>query len=125
MKRILTIVGLLSLSACSMAEYYHPVVDMKGVDGGKYQTALAECRGYADQVDVISDSFTGVAVGGLGGAMLGAAVGSVGGNAGGGAALGASLGGAANGGTIYQNAQQRQIQIIQKCLKKRGFDVLG
>lgn len=124
MKR-LAIIGLLAMSACSMAEHYKPVVDMKGVNSTKYEAALAECRGYANQVDVIEDSITGVAGGGLAGAALGSAVGAVGGNPGRGAAAGAAIGGAGMGGTIYQNAQQRQITIINNCLKKRGFDVLG
>jgi len=125
MKKIILIAGLLSMSACSMAEHYTPVVDMQGVNSSKYASALETCRGYARQVDVIGDSLTGVAAGGLGGAMLGSALGAVGGSPGNGAAVGASIGGAGYGGTIYQNAQQRQIRIINNCLKKRGFYVLG
>lgn len=124
MQRIL-IIGLISLSACSMAEHYTPVVDLQGKDEGRYQAVLAGCRAKAAEVDVISDSFTGVAAGGIGGAMLGAALGSISGNAGSGASAGAAIGGAGYGGTIYQNAQQRQIQIMNNCLKARGFNVLG
>lgn len=108
-----------------MAEHYTPVVDLHGKSLDQYHSALAECRAKAAEVDVISDSFTGVAVGGIGGAALGSILGTVGGNVGGGAAAGAAIGGAGYGGTIYQTAQQRQITIMNNCLKARGFNVLG
>lgn len=124
MKR-LSIAGLVLLSACSMAEHYTPVVDLQGKDTDRYQSVLLGCRAKAAEVDVIGDSLTGVATGGIGGAMLGAALGSISGQAGAGASAGAAIGGAGYGGTIYQNAQQRQITIMNNCLKARGFNVLG
>lgn len=114
----------LALSSCSMAEHYNPVVDMKGAKGD-YYSALAECRGYASQVDVIEDSLTGVAAGGLSGAAFGSALGAISGRAGAGAATGAVLGGGIGGGSVWSSAQGRQIHIINKCLERRGFTVLG
>lgn len=115
---------IVMLSGCSMAEYYDPVVDRKGAHGD-YQSALSECRGYASQVNVVRDSLTGVAQGGLAGAAFGAALGAISGHAGTGAATGSVIGAAGGSTTIYATAQQRQITIINKCLERRGFAVLG
>lgn len=125
MKRILTVICLLSLSACSMAEHYTPVVDTEGVDINRYNAALATCRAKTAEVDLAGESLTSGAQGAVLGAALGAALGALSGHAGGVAALGAVTGVGGAGISKYSQTQDRQIKIINNCLKKRGFDVLG
>ncbi|QLH40736.1 MAG: hypothetical protein HWD60_19825 [Defluviicoccus sp.] len=45
-------IGTLCVGACSS----DPIIDTKGVDNAKYQQDLAECKQYADQVDVASNA---------------------------------------------------------------------
>ncbi|HEU0118655.1 MAG TPA: glycine zipper family protein [Alphaproteobacteria bacterium] len=113
----------LLLSAC--ADSYQPVVDMKHVDPNKYQADLAECRQYANQVDVAGDAGTDALVGAGIGAAGGAVLGAITGSAGMGAAIGAAGGGIAGGTGGGLNSGQRQKNIINNCLKGRGYKVLG
>lgn len=107
------------------AQSYQPIVDMKGVNSAKYQRDLAECRQYAEQVDVGGDAAKGTLVGAGLGAALGAAVGAIGGNAGTGAATGAIVGGAGGAATSGGGAAVSQKSIINKCLSRRGYSVLN
>ncbi len=79
------------LTAC--AGSYQPVVDMKGVSPDQYQRDLAECRGYADQVDAAGAGAKDTLLGAGLGAAAGAALGAISGNAGGGALIGTTIGG--------------------------------
>jgi len=118
-----TILTLGLLLGC--AQSYQPIVDLKGVNNAKYQQDLAECRQYAEQIDVGGNTAVGT-LGGAGiGAALGAAVGAIGGNAGAGAATGAVVGGAGGAGAGVGTSVQRQKTIINNCLHHRGYRVLG
>lgn len=111
---------------CSAAKNYDPIVDMKNVKTEKFAADLSECRQYAEKVDALQDSLTGVAAGGVLGAALGSAVGAAGaGSPGRGAAAGAAAGGISGGGYGYANSNQRQINVINNCLTGRGYKVLG
>jgi outer membrane lipoprotein SlyB len=106
------------------AQSYQPIVDLKGVNTTKYQQDLAECRQYAEQVDVGGNTAIGT-LGGAGiGAAVGAAAGAIGGNAGAGAATGALLGGVGGAGAGVGTSVQRQKTVINKCLSHRGYKVL-
>ncbi|MEJ0062656.1 MAG: hypothetical protein WDO70_05505 [Alphaproteobacteria bacterium] len=122
-KKFLAIVALLAVAGC--AQDYQPVVDLKGYDGGKYQKDLAECRQLASQVDVAGDSAVNGLIGAGVGAALGAAVGAVAGVPAYGAASGAALGGIGGGGGSAVSKVERQKKIIDNCLTKRGYNVLG
>jgi len=123
-KKALALVGLLLLGACASTTY-QPVVDLKGMDGGKYQQDLAECRQLSQQVDVVGDSAVNTAVGAGVGAGLGAALGAISGAPGAGAAMGAALGGIGAGGGSAVNKNERVKKIIDNCLARRGYNVLG
>lgn len=114
----------LLLSACA-SQNYQPVIDTKGVKMDKYQNDLAECRRLADQVDVAGDTATDTAIGAVAGAAGGALLGAITGNAGTGAAIGAAAGGIGGAGTGAIGSNQRQKNIINNCLKGRGYKVLG
>jgi outer membrane lipoprotein SlyB len=118
---IVAIVGLALLAGCAgRTQRSEPIVDMKGVDPVRYQTDLAECRQYADQVTVGADAATGVVAGGV----LGGAVGAVAGNsdtAKRSAGVGAILGGAR--GTA--GALRERNLVLRNCLRNRGYSVLN
>jgi len=118
---IVTIFGLTLLAGCAgRAQRSEPIVDMKGVDSARYQTDLAECRQYAEQVPVGADAATGVVAGGV----LGGAVGAIAGNsdtAKRSAGVGAVLGGAR--GTA--GALRERNQVVRNCLRNRGYSVLN
>jgi len=95
------------------------IVDMKGVDRAQYQSDLAECQQYADQVDVAGQA----AVGAVGGAVVGGLIGAVVDDAapGRGAAVGGIAGGAS--GTV-RGVEERQ-RVVKNCLRNRGYAVLN
>lgn len=123
-KRYAWLAGLMLVAACA-AETYQPVVDLKGSDAGKYQQDLAECRSLASQVDVAGDSATNALIGAGVGAALGAALGAVTGAPAAGAALGAGAGGIGAGAGTGVSKNERQKKIIDNCLSRRGYNVLG
>lgn len=117
--------SLLLLSSC--AQTHQPVVDLGGQNSGRYQQDLFECRQYAEQVSPVEDA----AIGGVGGAAAGAALGAVTGALLGGvgtgeaAAFGAATGGllGLGGGALHGTSQQQDI--IDRCLRGRGYNVLN
>jgi len=114
---------VVTLTAC--AGSYEPIVDMKGVDPARYRSDLAECRAYADEVGTGGET----ARSGFGGALLGSALGAIagafGGSAGSGAALGAGIGGVSGTASGAGHGVQRKEQVIDNCLRYRGYAVLG
>jgi outer membrane lipoprotein SlyB len=126
MKRLVTLaVAMATLAGC--AQTYQPVVDTKGQDSARYQQDLYECRQYAEQVSPAGKA----AVSGLGGAAAGAALGAITGalvggvSAGEGAAVGAATGGAVGVGAGAYSGVKDQEQIINNCLRNRGYSVLN
>lgn len=123
-RKLATALGLV-LAGC--AQSYQPVVDMKGVDTAKYQQDLYECRQYAEQVSPVERAAGGALLGAAGGAALGAITGGLasGVSAGSGAALGAATGGAVGAGVGGVTGIEQQKQIIDNCLRGRGYNVLN
>jgi len=126
MKRFLAL-ALATATLAGCAQTYQPVVDTKGHDSARYQQDLYECRQYAEQVSPAGQA----AVGGLGGAAAGAALGAITGalvggvSAGQGAAFGAATGGAVGVGTGAYKGVNEQQQVIDNCLRGRGYNVLN
>lgn len=110
------------LSACAS---YQPVIDMQGVDPIKYEADLAECHRYADQIDAVKDGATGTLVGAGIGAAFGAAIGAVVGAPASGAAMGATAGGFGGGASETNKAMNRKKDIMDNCLRNRGYKILG
>ncbi len=104
------------LSACA----HQPIIDRKGVNMAQYQQDLQECRAYADEVALGQKAVGGAAAGAVVGAAIGAAVGdstTAKRAAGAGAVAGASKGTA-------RGAQEKR-QVINNCLRNRGYAVLN
>lgn len=122
---VLWIVVSVAVSGCAThgtGAQYSPVVDLKGVDNGKYFQDLHECQVYARGS---MNAGEGAAAGALGGAMFGAALlAIVGGDSSdiwrgaGAGALGGGVSGAATG-------ELGQREIIKNCLRGRGYRVLN
>lgn len=108
--------GALLLAACSSQS--GPIVDTKGVDQAQYETDLAECKAYSEQVDPA----TGMAKGAAGGAATGGAIGAItGGEFAKGAGVGAVLGVAKSG----VRASNDKDEVVRNCLRYRGYKVLN
>lgn len=120
--------ALMALAACStpnapgqgVGKTYTPVIDMAGVDSGRYSQDLNACRQYASQVDDGKAMLTGAIGGALVGAMLANSFGLHGSNASGVANTGAFSGMSAAGG----KAVNSQEQIMRNCMAGRGYRVL-
>lgn len=117
---ILSALIIMLLAGCAGRQRGEPIVDMRGVDPARYQADLADCRQYAQQVNVGADAATGAVTG----AVVGGAVGAAAGNsdtAKRSAGVGAVLGGArgAAGGVQERN------QVVRNCLRNRGYAVLN
>lgn len=96
------------------------IVDTKGVDPYQYQTDLAECEAYADQVAVGEQAVTGAAAGAVVGGLVGAAVGdsdTAQRSAGAGAVVGGAKG-------TFRGLEERQ-RVVRNCLRNRGYAVLN
>ena len=97
-----------------------PIVDRKGLNDVKYRQDLAECRTYTEEVSTAKEAAERGAVG----VAVGAVSGSITGNsstAGRVAGAGAVSGG--TGGAL--SAEERKELIVFRCLKGRGYRILG
>ena len=97
-----------------------PIVDRRGVDENKYQRDLAECRGYGTQVNTPGETAKHAAVGAAIGGTIGAIAGDIT-DAGQGAGIGVTIG-ATKG---FNRAEHRKEKVVYRCLKGRGYRVLG
>lgn len=109
--------GLVLAGLTGCAAHPEPIVDTKGVDMSAYETDLAECSVYADQIQTEK----GVAKGAAGGAVVGAATGAISGNPAEGAGYG-SIWGATRSGLDADEAKQ---MVVKRCLRGRGYKVLN
>ena len=107
----------LLLAGCSSSP--DPIIDTKGVNMTVYEEDLAECRTYAEQVDVGSGVGKSAGVGAATGGAVGAIAkdGNVGRSAGIGAVLGASRGG-------VKGSKEKE-DVVKRCLRGRGYKVLN
>jgi len=113
--RTLLCLALLTLAGCASSR--GPIIDTKGVDMARYEQDLAECEGYAQEVNPATGATRGAAAGGAVGAMTGA----IGGDAGRGAATGAVLGGSQS---AVRGVRERD-RVVKECLRGRGYRVLN
>ncbi len=97
-----------------------PIVDTEGVNMARYESDLADCQAYADEVQVARKTTSGA----VGGAVVGSIFGAVLGNsstASRGAGIGA-VGGGARG--LGDGLHEREV-VIKRCLQGRGYRVLN
>lgn len=97
-----------------------PIVDTQGVNMARYETDLADCQDYADQVQVGRQTAVGAVAGAAVGGVFGAVIGDSD-TAQRGAGVGAVGGGARAAG---RGLQERE-RVIRRCLIGRGYRVLN
>jgi len=107
--------ALALLTACTTTDEI--IIDQQGVDMSRYQQDLAECRGYATEVQTGKK----VAKGAASGAVVGGLIGAITGDAGKSAGVGA-VGGGAKGAS---QGEQEEVQVVKRCLRGRGYKVLN
>ena len=96
------------------------ILDKRGIDAARYSQDLAECGGYADEVQVAADTARsagrGIVVGGAIGAIIDGADA---------AARGAGIGGVAGGAKGLVRAEHEQERVVKNCMRGRGYRVLN
>jgi uncharacterized lipoprotein NlpE involved in copper resistance len=106
----------LALSGCANVSEYRPMIDVKGVDGAKYEQDLSECRAYAQRINPQSEAIIGAVIG----ALLVAGSVALALDSGDYLGVGAFAGAAKGGG----NAVAAQRKAVHQCLRGRGYSVL-
>lgn len=117
MKAAVVTIGTLAILVGCANE---PIVDRRGVDEHKYQADLAECRSYAGQVDTVGETAKGGAIGAAIGASIGAIIGDSHD-----AEQGLGIGAIAGGSKGFSKAEHRKEKVMYRCMKARGYQVLG
>lgn len=116
MRHYLGLIPVLALlAACTTTDEI--IIDKQGVDMSRYNQDLAECRSYATEVQTGKK----VAKGAASGAVVGGLIGAITGNAGEAAGVGA-VGGGAKGAS---RGEQEEVQVVKRCLRGRGYNVLN
>ena len=130
----LAVIVSLALAACARTQspVLYPNAKLQQVGKEQAEQDIEACRKLADdwvQSTAGKDIAKGTVVGGAGGAAVGAVAGAVSGRgAGAGAAVGAATG--ATAGVVHGAAKQTEPspiykQYVNRCLKERGYEVLG
>ncbi len=115
-KRTAAVFATLLLFGCAS----DPIVDRRGVDEVQYQADLSACRNYAAEVDTAGETAKSGAIG----AAIGASIGAIIGNSRD-VEQGAGVGAVAGGAKGFSRAERRKQKVMYRCLKSRGYNVLG
>lgn len=110
---------ILSVALLAGCASYRPIVDTRGVDMNRYETDLAGCQQYADQVSPAGHALVGAAAGaGLAAILAAVSGGRI--DSGSSARMSGVLGAAAGGG----HGAEAQVNVIRNCMRGRGYSVL-
>ena len=112
------LVALGAANGCASSRGFEPVIDPAGVDMGRYQSDLAQCKQIAEQVEQKAGE------GAVGGAVVGGLIGAVIGDSDTvrkGAGVGA-ISGAAKGADETRREKEK---VVKNCLRGRGYTVLN
>lgn len=121
--RVVFCISLLAgMVACAdTGANYRPVVDLKGVNGSKYEQDLSECQSLARQT---SNAGTTAGEEAVAGTAIGGLLGLVGGGNGSNIAQAAGVGAVIGGAHGLYSGSQSQETVIKRCLSGRGYKVL-
>ena len=126
---------MLGVAGCKTTQpltEYEPVVDTYNIDMAAFESDLFECRNIGlcvqaeyerkNKKELEEATLAGMVIG----ALAGAVIGSVSGEAGDGAVVGGTVGLLEGAGaeTTYDPVKGLR-SIIDRCMKKRGYDVLS
>jgi outer membrane lipoprotein SlyB len=110
-----------TLTACaSRSSSYYPIIDRKNVDPAQYQRDLAECQGYAGEVDARRH----IGGGAVAGAVIGGAMGAIVGNSDTAERM-AGVGGVTGAARGTARTMQERQQVLRNCMTGRGYRVLN
>ena len=118
MKRPVPLLTFVSVLIAGCAN--DPIVDTRGVTEAQYKKDLAECRAFADQVNTAGEAVEHGAIGAAVGGVFGAVIGNS--NS---AQRGAGAGAVSGGTSGAVKAEERKERVLYRCLKGRGYKVLG
>ena len=118
-----SILAIAMLAGCAtVPTTYAPVIDMQTVsDTSQYNSDLAACQQYANQIDAAR----GAAAGAVLGAVIGVGVGLLFGLRGQALAQVAGVGALSGGVNVAAEAGRTIMQIVQSCMSGRGYKVLA
>ena len=122
-KLAIAALAVVSLTSCRSVEELTgntPIIDTQGVNMARYEADLADCREYADQVQVARQAGVGAVAGAAVGGVFGAVIGDSD-TAQRGAGVGAVAGGARG---VGRGLNERE-RVIRRCLIGRGYRVLN
>ena len=131
--RVLALAAACALASCATTQrpVFYPNAHLKNVGDATAQRDIDQCMQLANDAGV-SKSSNQVVKRGTEGAAVGAAAAGVGtlihgGSVGQGAAAGAAVGGAAGAvhGAFHNDANPTYRNFVQRCLRERGYDVIG
>lgn len=97
-----------------------PIVDMQGVNVIAYESDLADCQIYADEVQIGRQTAVGAVTGGAVGSIFGAIIGDSST-----AQRGAGVGAVTGGMRGIGSGLSERVQVIRRCLMGRGYRVLN
>ena len=130
---ILVPAAVIALAACATAQrpVLYPNAQLRSAGEANARRDIDQCMRMAEESGV-SQSNNQVVKRGTEGAAVGAAASGVGtlirgGSVGAGAAAGAAVGGAAGAvhGAFHNDANPTYRNFVQRCLRDRGYDVIG
>jgi hypothetical protein len=115
------IIASLAAGCASVPRDYRPIIDPKFGDMAAYESNLSDCKSFAGQIDAGNSAAAGAIAGAVVGVALGALFGLRGRNL---TQLGVA-GAAIHGTRSAEYAGMTQVQIVQRCMIGRGYQVLG
>jgi outer membrane lipoprotein SlyB len=117
----------ISLAGCT-GKAHRPIVDFAASPGkspATYEQDLSDCQEYAESISAGRSTATGAAGGAALGAVISGVVGAIfGSDFGTSAAAGAAAGGIGGGAGGAASAARTQQEIINNCMRGRGYSVL-
>jgi outer membrane lipoprotein SlyB len=118
----------LFLAGCASTPQLYPNTKLKDVGKAQAKADIATCTNNADdylESPAVKKTLKGAATGAVIGGAIGVVSGLFTGNIGRSAAVGAAVGGTAGGVSGALSPDQVKRQFINKCLKDKGYDVIG
>ena len=128
MKHCLILLSILYISGCIATKSgsifdvtgSKPIIDTKGIDISQYESDLEECETFADEISPTKSIVKGAATGAAVGTVIGAVT-----NGSKRTKDATGLGAIAGGGKSGIRAVQEKEQVVKRCVRGRGYQVLN
>ena len=128
MKHCLILLSILYISGCIATKSgsifdvtgSKPIIDTKGIDISQYESDLEECETFADEISPTKSIVKGAATGAAVRTVIGAVT-----NGSKRTKDATGLGAIAGGGKSGIRAVQEKEQVVKRCVRGRGYQVLN